>query len=534
MHSLAAIVLQVQIIFREKGGKVMPRKPKPKNTLSAGERAALYEAEMAEKRARMSANADKTESKDTKPDITSKATSEKPKIVLPKPQHATVKVDFSIPTGRIKPMHSVCNGPVSYGADLSSLFKEIGVPYVRFDETDTAISAYAIDISRIFRDIHADPRDSSSYDFSYSDRYVAAAANSGAKIILRLGESVDRMHSGKAVTIPEDLDLFVDVCANIVRHYNDYWADGYAYGIEHFEIWSIGDKPYGKDTERAFELYRRTAAAVKLIDSSLKVGGMCFGSSDQTVREFIKYCRRSRAPLDFLTVSSFDSDPKMAVERVRELVPLLHNLGFGETEIIIGAWNYIDKDALGGMSLERALTSSDPKLSESKRRVFEEQRGVRGAAYALSLMISLGEIREAGMACYYDAEPYISAWCALCDRFGNPEKPFYAFKAYGDIYRAGKQVWSVSEQTAGYAHTGIYAIAAEGKDALYVLISSFDGCGIVDLRLDAIPQNIYTADVFMLDGVKNMTLADSIPISGEKKRLLLNISQYGAALIKLY
>ena len=30
----------------------MPRKPKPKNTLSAGERAALYEAEQAEKRAK--------------------------------------------------------------------------------------------------------------------------------------------------------------------------------------------------------------------------------------------------------------------------------------------------------------------------------------------------------------------------------------------------------------------------------------------------------------------------------------------------
>lgn len=513
----------------------MPRKPKPKNTLSAGERAALYEAEMAEKRAKMSAGTpeDEAEVKAEK-DRVSNSAPEKPKVVLPKPQHATVKVDFSIPTGNIKPMHSMCNGPVSYGADLSSVFKEIGVPCVRFDETDTALSAFAIDVSRIFKDKHADPRDSASYDFSYTDKYIAAAHNAGARVIFRLGESIDRMHSGKRVNVPDDLDLFVDVCANIVRHYNDYWADGYAYGIEYFEIWSIGDKPYGKETEREFELYRRTATAIKLIDSEIKVGGMCFADTNQSLREFIRYCRKTRAPLDFVTVSSFDSDPTVALEKVKGFIPLLHNLGFSETEVIIGAWNYVDADALGSLSLDRVMSSGEARYSEAKRRIFEEQKSVRGAAYILSFMISLGQIREASMACYYDAEPYISAWCGLSDRFGNPEKPFYAFKAYGDVYRAGREVWSLSEQVEGYAHSGIYSLAAEGKDALYVLISSFDGCGIVDLRLDAIPENIYTADVFMLDGVKNMSLADSIPISGAKKRLLLNISQYGAALIKLY
>ena len=124
----------------------MPRKPKAKNTLSAGERAALYEAEMAEKRARMSTDgtaSDKSDAIKANEPVQAEKKEEKPKIVLPKPQHATVKVDFSIETGRIKPMHSMCNGPISYGADLSHLFKEIGVPFVRFDETDTAISAFA-------------------------------------------------------------------------------------------------------------------------------------------------------------------------------------------------------------------------------------------------------------------------------------------------------------------------------------------------------------------------------------------------------
>ena len=511
----------------------MPRKPKPKNTLSAGERAAIYEAEQAEKRARMHEASADASVNDTSPMAKSEVVEkqEKPKVALPKPQHATVKVDFSIQTGKIKAMHGMCNGPVSYGADLSSLFREIGVPHVRFDGTDGALSAYAVDISRIFKDPSRDPRDESAYDFAYTDRYVAAAYNAGAKVIFRLGESIDRMHSGKKVSLPEDIDHFVEVCVNVVRHYNDYWADGYAYGIEHFEIWSLGG---GEGNEKAFELYRRVASAIKLMDSSLKVGGMGFESGISAFREFVRYCARRRAPIDFVTLSDFSCAPHVACERIREMVPILHNLGFSDAEIMIGAWNYVDAEALGSLSLERVLSSSDEKFKEARRRVFEEQRSIRGAAYALAFMISLGAVSEVTGANFYDAQPYLSAWCSISDRFGNPEKPFYAFKAYGEMYKAGREVYSVCEEAAGYAHSGIYSLAAEGKDALYVLISSFDGCGIVDLRLDAIPENIYTADVYMLDGVKNMTLADSIPISGAKKRLLLNISKYGAALVKLY
>ena len=511
----------------------MPRKPKPKNTLSAGERAAIYEAEQTEKRARMQESIADASGKQAISDVkTEKAERiEKSKTVLPKPQHATVRVDFSMQTGKIKAMHGMCNGPMSYGADLSSLFREIGVPHVRFDGTDTALSAYAVDISRIFKDPSRDPRDESAYDFSYTDRYVASAYNAGAGVIFRLGESVDRMHSGKKVSLPEDIDSFVEVCANVVRHYNDYWANGYAYGIEYFEIWSLdGDG----ETEKAFELYRRVASAIKLIDSGLKVGGMGFDGSGATFREFVRYCARKRAPIDFVTVSDLSGEPCEACDRVKDMIPTLHNLGFSNAEIVIGAWNYVDAEVLGGLSLEKVLSSSDERFKEARRKVFEEQCSVKGAAYALAFMISLGSVREVTRACFYDAQPYLSAWCAISDRFGNPQKPFYAFKAYGDIYRAGHEVYSVCEETAGYAHSGIYALAAEGEDALYVLISSFDGCGIVDLRLDAIPENIYTADIFMLDGVKNMSLADSIPISGAKKRLLLNISKYGAALVKLY
>ncbi len=510
----------------------MPRKPKAKNALSAGERAALYEAEQAEKRARIHADTDETSVNADKPRAERKAT-EKAKPELPKPQYATVKVDLSMQTGTVKPMHAMCNGPVSYGADISSLFREIGVPYVRFDGTDSPISAHAVDISRIFKDKYADPRDMSSYDFTYTDKYVSAAYNSGAKVIFRLGESIDRMGIAESPQLPEDIDSYVEVCANIVRHYNDYFANGYAFGIEYFEILGFSEE-YGNDRDRIFELYRRISSALKLVDPDLKVGGMCFDTGSGALREFLRYCRKTRAPLDFLTVSSFDGAPSKAAEDIKALIPLLHNLGFSSTEIIVGAWSFIDSEAAQNYPLKKIMSSGEDKFAEIRRRLFESQHSVKGAAYSLALMISLGKIKELGMACHYDAQPNISPWCAISDRYGNREKAFFAFRAYGEIYRAGREIYTANEDQPGFAHSGIYTTAAEGEDGFYILISSFDGCGIVDLRLDSIPSDIYTADIYMLDGVKDMTLADSLQITGDKKRLILNISRYGAALVKLY
>ena len=252
------------------------------------------------------------------------------------------------------------------------------------------------------------------------------------------------------------------------------------------------------------------------------------------MREFLRFCRKTHAPLDFLTLSIFGSDPRDAAEHVREILPVIHNLGFSDVEIIIGAWNFIDKEALGSLSLERVITGAGSGHAEARRALFESMTSVKGAAYALAFMLSLGSLREVSAACFYAAQPSLSPWCSLCDRFGNPEQPFYAFRAYGELFRAGRELYSFCEEQPGFAHSGIYSLAAEGIDAKYVLLTSFDGCGTVDLRLDGIPNDAYTADIYMLDGVKNMTLADSVPLSGDKKRLILNISRFGAAMVKIY
>lgn len=523
----------------------MPRKPKAKNSLSAGERVALYLAEQEEKQRKIETGAVGTSDGDAnskivgediertrRDSLTEKSAARKK--VLPKPQHAVVRVNFDIPVGEAKPMHGMCNGPVSYGADITHLFKEIGVPCVRFDCTDTAVSGYAVDISRIFRDKYADPSDEASYDFTVTDRYVEAALMSGARIFYRLGDSIDMLGNATVREDPMELEELTQVCVNIVKHYRGAFAGGFDANIKYFELWNRNHGSSESEKKSDFEIYRRLASSIKLFDEDLFVGGMCFDGFDADVREFVRYCKRVRAPLDFITIEIFGSDPESAANEAEQMSAYLKNLGV-EAEIFIGKWGYVDREALGEADLCRLLGSSGAAIAASRKDVFDAQAEIKGAAYSCAFMLKLLSNDGVEGAFMYDAQPMVSPWCAISDRFGFATKTFYSFKAFGELYKAKNLVYSVSEQLEDHLHNGIFvgsALSDSGEG--YVLIASFGGCGVVDVRLEGIPENLYTADVYMLDGVKNMTLGDSVPLSGMKKRLLLSMSEYGVAAIRLY
>jgi hypothetical protein len=315
---------------------------------------------------------------------------------------------------------------------------------------------------------------------------------------------------------------------NIIRHYNDGWARGYYHGIEYFELGGLGGSDGGLDA------YRRVANSIKLYDENIKVGGLSFDGFGASAKAFLRYCRKNRAPIDFVTVDCFASDPELVGVEAERFVAHARELGFGELEIIVGKWSYIDGDFLSGLSLERVLAGAADG-GEIRRKIFESQRSVKGAAFAMALLLRLSRIDGIKTACFYDAQPTVSPFCALTDRFGAPEKPFYSLKAYSELYRAKNAVLCESEQVEGFLHTGIYADAAVSDSGEgIVVLSSFGGCGVIDLRLDNISDELYNADIYMLDGVKNLTLCDSVPISGMRKRLLLNVSEFGVVMVRLH
>jgi hypothetical protein len=77
---------------------------------------------------------------------------------------------------------------------------------------------------------------------------------------------------------PKDFDRWARVCVNIIRHYNEGWADGFRHNIRYWEIWNEPDlmppSPMWTGTaEEYFRLYAVAAEAIKAHDSALKVGG---------------------------------------------------------------------------------------------------------------------------------------------------------------------------------------------------------------------------------------------------------------------
>ena len=522
----------------------MPRRPKPKNTLSAGERVALYEAEKRSANTSDTAFAEPSEISNKVDDayvtdsISTAAEKEKPtkekkaKKPLPKPQRVTVNVDLSIPVGEIAPLHGICNGPTSYGADISHLFKEIGVPAVRFDGTDTPMSGYAVDISRIFKNPDADPSDEENYDFSVTDRYVTAARLSGAEIVYRLGESRDIFDPERCARIPSDVDALARVCVNIIRHYNDRWAGGFSLGIKYFEIWSRSFSRGGLADDA--EIYRRLANAVKLYDEGLMVGGMSFSRHTEAA-EFLRYCKKNRAPVDFLTVDCFGGDPNECLSHLSAVRKSAVELGYPSLELIVGKWAFVDVGDEEERDALKLLSGSDEKSAEARSRMLSDRGSLENAAFSAAFLLGLCDNDKVTRAFAFDGQPIISPFCGICDRSGERMKQFYALKAFGELYRAGGRVLCQCESPEGFGHGGIYAVAAVSESGeCYVMIASFDGCDTVDLRLDGIPENVYTAEVFMLDGVKNMESAAQTQLSGIRKRLVLNLSSYGVILVRLY
>ena len=144
---------------------------------------------------------------------------------------ASVTLDFAKPAGKIRALHGVNNGPVNWGVggDLTNYHKEAGFPSCRLHDCHYA-GQNVVDIHFIFPIFDADADDAMYYRFAETDAYIAGMVNVGEQITYRLGESIEcrsRQYSngGFYVQPPADFAKWAKICVNIIRHYNDGWAN---------------------------------------------------------------------------------------------------------------------------------------------------------------------------------------------------------------------------------------------------------------------------------------------------------------------
>ena len=105
-----------------------------------------------------------------------------------------ITVDFSQKVGKMKPMHSVNNGPVyKFAVDqrITNIepYKAAGIPYARNHDASfyaTYGGEHIVDVNMIFTDFSKDPYDPASYDFRLTDDYLRVIELGGLALVLRV------------------------------------------------------------------------------------------------------------------------------------------------------------------------------------------------------------------------------------------------------------------------------------------------------------------------------------------------------------
>lgn len=391
---------------------------------------------------------------------------------------AELTVDFARPLGRLRALHGVGNGPFVAGghsADMFARHREAGFPSVRLHDCHWP-NPNVVDINTIFPLFHADENDPRNYIFAPTDRYLLPIVENGAEIVYRLGVSIEHM-TQFFIHPPADFEKWARVCINILRHYNEGWADGFHYNIRQVEIWNepnIGAMWQGT-VEQYFELYRVAVTALKAYNPDIQVGGpVSTHIQAEFVRPFLAFCRDHALPLDILSWHCYRDDPRRVVADGAEARALLDEYGYPHAQSFITEW----RPMLIGWDETRP---SPERPANAVRDAFARNRNHEAAAYTAAVLMLLQD-GAVDMTHYYCADD--SPW-SMFDEYGVPGKAYFAMKAFNELTKTPNRV-----AVAGPDDPAIVACAALADDnqSAGLLISNFRGdtCNLT-LNLQAVP-----------------------------------------------
>ncbi|HEY5408384.1 MAG TPA: hypothetical protein VIJ92_14920 [Ginsengibacter sp.] len=388
------------------------------------------------------------------------------------------QIDFSNIIGKIKPLHGVNQGPFDYmpeAAPIEVYFKKAGFPSVRLHDVNWP-HPDAVDIHTIFPLFDEDPDDPKNYTFKKTDDYLLPIIKNNSEIIYRLGESIEQRASYYTHP-PKDFKKWAKICVNIIRHYNDGWANGFHYNIKYWEIWN---EPEGKSmwtgpVERYFKLYEITAKDIKEYDSTLQVGGPAASRiyHYDLVKPFLAYCKAKSLPLDFFSFHLYtDSLQKMA-NNVRLARSIVDDYGFKNTKIFLDEWHYRDLPWSLLMPGLRIPGSEDYDLYKYKgvgdRQA--QQSGQRGASFSASALMLMQDYPIDVMN-FYEAD--YGNMLSMFDYHGIPKPTYYALYAFNQLYNMKNRVYS-SYDNNEHINDGLMLLAgvSDDKKEGVILLSNF-------------------------------------------------------------
>jgi xylan 1,4-beta-xylosidase len=371
---------------------------------------------------------------------------------MPLPR-ARLEVDFSVASGVIRPLHGVNLGPLMMNGwlDVSAIYKELAFPLTRLHDCPYAVPE-TVDVHSIFPIFDADPQDPQNYRFAMTDDYIQAILDTGSQIVYRLGETIEHYTRRRYhVHPPADFAKWAAICVNIIRHYNQGWADGFHHNIRYWEIWNepmVQPQCWTGTMAQYYQLYEVTAKAIKAFDQTLMVGGPteCRGEPEWA---FLEHCRRSDAPLDFYSWHVYARDPIEIVELARQHRDALNSAGYAQAESHLNEWNLLPTEGW--------QFNSPEKNPDCIRRACEEIGGITGASFDAATLIYMQDLPVDSANFYWVRDSF---W-GILDQYGAKRKNYYAFKAFRAMLDTNQRV----KTTPNDAATGYALLAGLGEDA---------------------------------------------------------------------
>lgn len=207
--------------------------------------------------------------------------------------------------------HTIGSGhaPLALRADWQAQLRrahdELGFGYVRFhgllsDDMGTLINH----------------NDELLYSFFNADQIFDFLISTGMCPFVELSFMPETLASGHQtvfhyranVTPPRDYAEWATLVRKLVKH----WVE--RYGIEEvrewfFEVWNEPNLSafWTGSQKDYFKLYRYTAAAIKDVDASLRVGGPAT-AKNEWIEEFLEYCDKQKVPMDFVSTHHYPTD----------------------------------------------------------------------------------------------------------------------------------------------------------------------------------------------------------------------------------
>ena len=438
--------------------------------------------------------------------------------------NTSMTVDFSKSNGRIRPLlHGANLGPLccSGTLDCSAEHRELGFSHIRTHDCPYTVPE-AVDVHAIFPLFHRDAEDPGNYCFRVTDDYLQSIVDAGEKIYYRLGESIEHHTRGKYwIHPPADYHKWARICVNIIRHYNDGWADGFHHGIEYWEIWNepanINKSQWTGTMEEFFELYAVTARAIKTYNPRLKVGGCSIAGA--WVAPFMEFCARKRLPLDFYSHHWYGYRHDNIVQQIKDVRKLLDHAGFNQTESHLNEWNYLPGNA----------NASWIKNPDQVKFKFDKMTGPDGASFCASAWIYFHDL-SLDMAHFYHA---IVGLYGVLDVYGHKTKVFYALKAFRNLLDTPVRVMS----EGGRIETGLAVLAGKSEDGKLVrlLASNFQhasGVTTVDFR-QLTWRSSSTCRIYMLDAHCDLEIVQTMNQPAGDFKLNLNLPPSTVVMVEI-